>query len=331
MKTPEPALLLSRGDIAELLTLDECILAVENAFRAYANGQALMPGLLHVSTPRGEFHVKVGGVSSPNRIYFTTKVGGGFFANRAELDLPTIIGLILLADGTTGSPLAVMESSFITRLRTGAATAVAAKYLARQCPTTVTVCGAGAQAEVQLLCLARVLTLKRVFIWARNDTTPLARRMSEAMNVDVQSVSELGCATLQSDVILTCTPAKRWYLGREHVKRGTFVAAVGADSPNKQEIEPELLKQSSVVCDLIDQSERVGDLHHALTAGLMTRDDIRGELGEIIIGAKPPRLQSDEIIIFDSTGTALQDAAVAAVVYEKAMRQRRGQHFAFWN
>jgi alanine dehydrogenase len=223
-----------------------------------------------------------------------------------------------------------MESGYITRLRTGAATAVAAKYLARPDSKTVTLCGAGSQGEMQLRCLMCCLPIERIFVWSRSNTEGFAERMSRDLKLDVRPAADLRAATLESDVIVTCTPATRWFLGAKHVRPGTFIAAVGADSPDKQELEPVLLAQSSVVCDLVAQCAQVGDLHHTIAAGLMSTRGIRGELGPVIAGLAPKRLRADETIIFDSTGTALQDTAAAAMVYERAKALGRGGSFAFW-
>jgi ornithine cyclodeaminase/alanine dehydrogenase-like protein (mu-crystallin family) len=327
---PAPVLLLDRETVAAFLSMEDCIAAVEAAFAAHACGRSISPQLLHVNADGGEFHIKAGGLRE-QRPYFACKINGGFFGNRASFGLPTIIGLILLCDGTNGAPLAVMESGLVTRLRTGAATAVAAKYLARPDSEVVTICGAGIQADIQLRGLTRVLPLRRAFVWSRGDPESFAARIAEDLDLDVRPATDLGEATRQSDVIVTCTPAKSWILGRQHVPPGAFIAAIGTDSPDKQEIEPELLAASSVVCDLVEQCAQVGDLHHAITAGLMTSGQIRGELGSVITGRAPKRHREDEIIIFDSTGTAIQDAAVAAVVYEKALATGYTKAFAFWS
>ncbi len=311
------------------------------------------PQLLHLAAHDGEFHVKAGGLSEP-RSYFACKVNGGFFGNRTRSGLPNIIGLILLCDGTTGMPLALMESGVVTRLRTAAATAVAAKYLARADSRIATICGAGMQAEAQLRALSAVLPLERVLIWSRGDAgslvesgrgpfddapakgatfaraSALAQRMSQELSITVLATGNLREATRQSDVIVTCTPARQWFLGVEHVAAGTFIAAVGADSPEKQELQPELLATTSVVCDLVDQCAQVGDLHHAITARLMSAREIRGELGDVIVGKVPRRASNRETIVFDSTGTALQDVAAASSVYERAVQQGSGRPFAFW-
>ncbi len=324
-----PVLLLDRHTVSHLLTIKDCIPAVEAAFAAHAKGEVLTPGLLHVDADRGEFHIKVGGLRGA-RTYFAAKINGGFFNNRVNLGLPNIVGLILLSDGSNGVPLAVMESGLVTRLRTGAATAVAVKYLARPDSRSVLICGAGIQGEIQLRALKEVLPIERVAIWSRSGADAFANSMSAALKIVVRVATDLGEAARASDVIVTCTPAKQWFLGREHVRPGTFIAAVGSDSPDKQELEPELLAESSVVPDLLAQAAHVGDLHHAIAAGLMRPEQIRGELGQVIAGKIPGRTRDNEIIVFDSTGTALQDVAAAAVVYEKAVALEVGVPFRFW-
>jgi alanine dehydrogenase len=331
MKPTPPALLLDRATVGSLLTLDDCIAAVERAFAAHARGESLQTELLHVDGLGGEFHVKAGGLKSPTA-YFACKVNGGFFQNRARFDLPNIQGLILLYDATNGVPLAVMESATVTILRTGAATAVAAKFLARGDAHVATICGVGTQGMVQLRALTRVRTLATVHAWSRDLTRAamFAQNMTAELGIDVRPAPDLAAATRASDVIVTCTPAKKWFLGREHVRPGTFIAAVGADSPDKQELEPALLAGSSVVCDITAQCAEVGDLHHAIAAGLMGAAAVRGELGAVVAGLALARQSDTETIVFDSTGTALQDAAAAALVYEKAVQAGRGTRFAFW-
>lgn len=331
MKPTPPVLLLDRATVASLLTLDDCIAAVERAFAAHPRGETLASELLHVDGLGGEFHVKAGGLKSP-AAYFSCKVNGGFFQNRTRHDLPNIQGLILLYDATNGVPLAVMESATVTILRTGAATAVAAKYLARADATVATICGVGTQGMVQLRALHRVRPLTRAHAWSRDPAraAAFAEKMSAELGLEVRPAPELRAATLASDIIVTCTPAKKWFLGPEDVRPGTFIAAVGADSPDKQEIAPELIACAAVVCDFTSQCAHVGDLHHAIAARLTTAAEVRGELGGIVAGRVCGRQSDREIIVFDSTGTALQDAAAAAVVYEAALRVGRGTRFAFW-
>lgn len=331
MHTTPPALLLDRRTIAELLSLDECIAAVEAAFAAHARGETLGSGLLHGDGVGGEYHIKAGGLRTPHPRY-ACKVNSSFFQNRATNGLPNIQGLIALYDAADGRPLAVLESGGITIKRTGAATAVAAKYLAKPDARVATIVGAGNQGGIQLEALTRVRRLEKVFVCARNSTATeaFAARMSEKLKITVQARPDLAAAVKESDIVVTCTPSKHWIVGRDMVAPGTFVAGVGADSPDKQELEPALLAQTSVVTDLTEQCAHVGDLHHAIAAGLMRATDVRGELGAVISGKAPARRDAHEIIIYDATGTALQDVAAAVVVYEKARALGRGTEFPFW-
>jgi ornithine cyclodeaminase/alanine dehydrogenase-like protein (mu-crystallin family) len=153
----------------------------------------------------------------------------------------------------------------------------------------------------------------------RENAQRFAREMSSELGVEVIASNDLAAVARLSDICVTCTPAREAILGVDDVAPGTFVAGVGADNPNKQELDPALLARSAVVVDILEQAVTSGDLHHAIAAGVMTRADVRAELGEVVAGRKRGRLDDDEIVIFDSTGTALQDVAAAAAVYEKAI------------
>ena len=134
---------------------------------------------------------------------------------------------------------------------------------------------------------------------------------------------------MSSDICITCTPSKKFFLHKKDVRPGTFIAAVGADNEDKQELDPYLLAGNKIVVDSLDQASKIGELHHALSSGVVRREDVYGELGEIIAGTKLGRVSKEEITIFDSTGTALQDVAAAAVVFEKACKRGLGTKFAF--
>jgi alanine dehydrogenase len=151
-----------------------------------------------------------------------------------------------------------------------------------------------------------------------------ATAMARDLRVRVDVAEDLRAAARRSDICVTCTTSRRAILHAGDVAPGTFVAAVGADNPEKQEIDPALLTQSVLVVDVLEQCATIGDLHHALASGVMTCADVRAELGEVIAGQKPGRTSDDEVIVFDSTGTALQDVAAAALVYERAQATGRG-------
>jgi alanine dehydrogenase len=321
-------LLLARSDVAALLTLDDCIAAIEDAFRQHGLGRTLAPKVLGMHVAEGGFHIKA---ALGTRGYFAAKLNGNFPGNRGRFAMPNIQGLIILCDSTNGYPLAVMDSIEITILRTGAATAVAAKRLARPDSRVATICGCGNQGRVQLRSLDRTLPLQCVYAFDinQNQAQTFASELSRELEIEITVVDDLAGAVAKSDVCVTCTPATRYLIARNEVRPGTFLAAVGADNEEKQELDPRLLASGKVVADILDQCAAIGDLHHALAAGLIERGGVYGELGELVAGIKPGRTSREEITIFDSTGTALQDVAAAAVVYERATEQACGSRFRF--
>lgn len=317
---PGSVALLSQSDVRRLLTMPDCIAAVEQAFRFYGEGKTTKPGVLGVHTDGGGFHIKAG-ILGEDKPYFVAKVNGNYPGN-PQRGLPTIQGVLYLADARNGVPLALMDSAEITNLRTGAATGIAAKYLARKDSSTALLIGSGVQARPQLLALAAVLPLKKVFAYSIDaaQAQAFAQRMSAELGIDVAPVEDFRSVIGQCDVCVTCTTARQWFLGTTDIPLGTFIAAVGADNEHKQELQPELLAKAKVVTDITDQCAVMGDLHHAIAAGLLTRGHVHAELGEIVAGYTPGRTSGEEIIIFDSTGMALQDVAAAVAVYEAAVR-----------
>ncbi len=318
-------LVLTRRDVLSLLGLEECIAAVEAAFRLHAEGRSLSPGVLGVPSREGGFHIKAAGLDT-GRLYFAAKTNANFPGNPQRHGLPAIQGVIVLCDGENGCPLAVMDSMEVTIRRTAAATAVAAKWLARPDSRTATICGCGAQGRAQLRALAHVLPLQRAFAFDAEEKAARAYALdlSAELGIEVRPVADLAEAVRSSDLCVTCTPSRRPFLFREHVRPGTFVAAVGADSPDKQELDPQLMAAAVLVVDVLDQCASMGDLHHALEAGVVTREGVHAELADLVSGRRPGRRTTDEITIFDSTGTALEDVAAAAVVYEKAVARGVG-------
>ena len=329
MKSDEILLLTSR-EIRRLLTLDECIEAVEHAFRAYGEGRATLPAVLSMHTAGGGFHVKAG-LLELRRSYFAAKVNGNFPENSVRFGLPAIQGVIVLCDAENGTPLAVMDSRDITSLRTAAATAVAAKFLARRDSRTITICGCGNQGRIQLKALSLVRQLQNVFAYDIDEEKALrfAREVASDLKISVKPVSDLTAVVRQSDICVTCTPSRQPLVDSDDVSPGTFIAAVGADNPQKQELHPDLMARSKIVCDILEQCAVMGDLHHALDAGVVTRANVHAELGEIVAGKKPGRESDEEIIVFDSTGMALQDVAAAAFLYEKAEKEGSGVRLSF--
>lgn len=322
--------IFKRSVIQSLLTLPECINVVEKAFALHAEGNSLKPDLLHSNTENGEFHIKIGGLKN-NKTYFGLKCNGGFFNNSKYYGLPNIQGLILLYDGNNGSPIAIFESGEITMQRTGAATAVAAKYLSLKNSDTAVICGCGTQGKIQLKSLLQVREIKNVFAFDRDENimNNYVEEMTNELNIKIKPTYDLAEAVYKSQICVTCTPSNNYFIKNEFAHPGLFIAAVGADSPKKQEIDPHLIAKGKVVADILEQCAEVGELHHVIEMGLMEKEDTYSEIGEIIIGKKEGRINNNEVIIYDATGTAIQDIASAIYIYNKSEKNNLGLTFDF--
>lgn len=310
-------LILSRGDVAALMDQAAWLEAVETGFAALATGAASSPPPMHVEGEGGGFHAKGASLRLDDRLYVAVKLNGNFPGNPAERGLPTIQGAILLSDGREGRLLAILDSIEVTIRRTAAATALAARYLARPDSGSILICGCGEQGRAQLEALAAVLPLRRAFAWDANGAKAQAFAADMAVEAGLEVVPSGLDAAVRCDLIVTCTPATAPFLSKEMVSPGAFVAAVGADSPHKSELHPDLFAGTRLVCDVTEQCLAMGDLRHAVAAGAATAGDVHAELSDLVSGAKGGRTGPDEIIVFDSTGTAVQDVAAAAFIYER--------------
>lgn len=292
---------LTRDDVAAVLTIDDCITAVEEIFRAYGERRVPMPQSLGVHAPNGTYHIK----AATGENVFAAKINANYPGNPQRHGLPMIQGLIVLYDLDRGTPLAVMESGLITTLRTAAATAVAVKYLARDDAKTLAIIGCGNQGRAHVDAIKRVRKIESVYAF---DHHAACEPFIAASSIDE--------AVANADIVVTCTPSRTALLDARHLRPGMLVAGVGADNPDKHELAPALLKASRVYVDILEQAATMGDLHHAIAAGVMTREDVVGELADVICGRVAGRRSEDEVTVFDSTGTALQDLAAAKRVAE---------------
>ena len=300
--------MLTRADLETLLTPEDCLHAVEDAFRAYGEGRTAAPKSIGLHAASGTFHVKAAIAD-----VFAAKINANFPDNPRQHGLPTIQGVIVLMDVERGTLLAILDSAPVTTLRTAAATAVAAKYLAREDAATLTVIGCGTQGRASVDAIRLVRPIRTIYAY---DVDPSAAdRFAHDVGATAASLDE---AVAQSDIVVTCTTSRTPILDAHHLHPGLFIAAVGADNPEKQELTPALLRQSKIVADILEQAATMGDLHHAIAAGTLTRDDVHGELADIICGRLPARRTPGEVFVFDSTGTALQDVAVASLAYGRA-------------
>ena len=326
----ESTLLFNRGDVQELLSLAECIDAMEKVFQMHGEGKIPQPGILGVRTETGGLHVKTACLSGAKK-YIVAKLNTNFPQNYRRFGKPTIQGVIVLYDADNGRVLAVLDSMEITIKRTAAATAVAAKYLARKNSSIATICGCGEQGHAHLRALSLMFPLRKVYAFDidPNASRCLAVKLSRESRADIEPVRSLPGAIQRSDVVVTCTPAIEFYVHKEDVAPGTFIAAVGADDSHKNEIDPALISSAKVVADSLQQVCSIGDTHHAIAKGLMQKENVHAELAEVVACMKPGRISDSEIIVFDSTGVAIEDAAAAVIVFEKALTAGLGNHFEF--
>jgi alanine dehydrogenase len=319
-------LLLTEVDVQALLEPAEAVAAVERAFVDFARGTAVMPPKLYLEFPQYAGDLRVMPASLGSR-YAGVKLVNSHDRNPAR-GLPAVVGTYFLYAQETGMPLCLMGATFLTAMRTGAASAVACKYLARKDSRTLGLVGAGVQAGFQVRGITNILPLERVLVWVPEDDRArrdafILRKRQEFPNLDflaAGSVEEAAAA----DVVCTTTPSKVPVVMDGAVLPGTHINAVGADGPGKQELDPGILKRARVVVDEWHQALAGGEVNVPVAAGLISATEIAGTLSDVVNGAIEGRRSDEEITIFDSTGLAIQDIAVATLVYERALRDGIG-------
>lgn len=313
-----PVLLLSRRAICGLATTRDYLAAMQTAFADLAHGRFEMPHVGHVPGVGGMFHIKSaqrGGSPALAAI----KVNGNFPENVAQRKLPTIQGFVALLDAECGCVLALMDSIEITARRTAAATALAARYLAKPGSRTLAMIGCGVQARYHVEALLDVAPIESVaFCDPREDAAEAFAACMRELDLQARRSSDPTAAVRSADIVVTVTTATRPLLGLADIGPGTFVAGVGADNPSKHELGPDLLKASRVIVDSLAQASTMGDLHHAIEAGAMRAADVHGELAQLVAGQVAGRTHGDELWVFDSTGLSIQDLAAAEMIYERA-------------
>jgi ornithine cyclodeaminase len=294
------------------------LVAAERAFKALARGLVTVPPPLGAEFKdiNGEVHVK--GAYLHESPVFVFKVATGFYSN-VQFGVPTGSGMVLVFDSETGFPRCILaDNGYLTDLRTAAAGALAVRHLAQDKPLRVAVIGAGVQARLQLALAASVCHIAEVMVWSRSRPARenYRQRMHQQLLVPVRAAETVAEATDCADLIITATPSRTPLLLSGHVSDGALVVAVGSDGQNKQELAPEVVADADkVVTDLTSQCVTLGELHHAVKAGLMNMEDVHGELGHIVDGSIPGRESDNEIIVCDLTGVGAQDAAIAEVAY----------------
>lgn len=327
-KAPMSIRVLREGEIRKAITMDEAIVAMEEAFAALARGEARLPDVINLDIPevRGEVHVK--GAHFKGASQFAFKIASGFYDNPGK-GLPSGSGLMLVFDAETGFPVALLlDNGYLTDVRTGAAGAVAAKYLSNPVLNKVAVIGAGTQGRFQVRALSVVRKVPQVFVW---DCVPThaqryAHEMAGELGVEVSVASSIEEAVREADLIITVTPSRQPLVQADWVSTGAHINAIGSDGPEKQELDVQVLAQADrIIADRLSQCLRLGEIHHAVQAGVISVRDVAGELGEVISGKVPGRTDDHQITVCDLTGVGVQDAAIAALAYQNALKMGVGE------
>ncbi|UCI31954.1 cyclodeaminase [Mesorhizobium sp. B4-1-4] len=313
---------LSEHDLKTLVPLDlRAVRCIEEAFHSLATKAVEMPPILRLNVPeyRGEVDVKTAYV--PGLDGFAVKISPGFFDN-PKLGLPSTNGMMVLFHSKTGRVQALlMDNGYLTNVRTAAAGAVVAKYLARGDASKATIMGAGVQARLQLRALTLVRPIKEARIWARDLTASrmVACQMSEELDIPVAVFDDPAHAVAGAHIIVTTTPSERPIIRGDWLEPGQHVTAMGSDAEHKNELDPAAFKVADLyIADSLKQASRLGELHHAVSAGIVVETEPFSEIGEIIAGEKPGRTNEGQITIADLTGTGIQDTAIAALAFAEA-------------
>jgi ornithine cyclodeaminase/alanine dehydrogenase len=311
-----PTLILSAKDLRSLYTVELGLTAVERAFRAHGLGEALMPPKVYLSLPKydGDFRAMPAFLDGSAGVKWVN----AHPRNPEKHNLPTVRALYILSDPDTASPLAILDGTLLTAWRTGAAGGVASKFLAKKAPRTLGLVGCGVQARVFID--AHRAIYGELELLLADSSEAAAKALQAEKGGRVVSLQE-ACG---ADIVCTSTPVRSPIVKREWIRPGTHINAMGADAPGKQELDPRILTDGRVFIDDTEQATHSGEVNVPLHDGLFKEEQIAGTLGEVVAGKKPGR-SGDEVTIFDSTGLALQDVALARALYDVALKRGIGQ------
>jgi ornithine cyclodeaminase/alanine dehydrogenase len=318
-------LILSRSDLEKILTMKDVIEYVEMAFLELQRGTAILP--MRATITLSEKHGWIGVMPAylGRMGSLSTKIVTVFEKN-LEKNMPTIMATIMLNDSETGAPLAIMDGTLITAMRTGAVCGVATKYLARKDSKNVGIFGAGVQARTQLMAMCAVREIRKALVHdvVKERAESFASEMSKILKIPVEACEPRDLVA-QSDIIVTATTSKTPVFDGSWVKPGTHLNLIGSFKPDVREVDEEVIKKAKIVVDQKSAAlEEAGDIIIPLKAGIITEKDIYAELGELAAGLKPGRTSDFEITLFKSVGLGIQDCAAAWLAYMRAKEKGVG-------
>ncbi|WP_438390969.1 cyclodeaminase [Caballeronia sp. DA-9] len=319
--------LLGEAQLRTLVPLDlAAVDQIEAAFLSLATEAVAMPPVLRLDLPAHAGEVDVKTAWLPRFDSFAIKVSPGFF-NNPSLGLPSLNGLMLVLSARTGLTEAVLlDNGYLTAVRTAAAGAVAARWLARKDARRVAIIGAGEQARLQLQALRMVRDINHVNVWARDPSR--ARSLAEAVrDVPCEVSATVHEALAQADIAITTTPSRTPLIGVEALHPGLHITAMGSDAEHKNELTPGVIAAATYVCDRLRQTRVLGELHHAIETGVVSGDAVFAELGQVIAGTHEGRTHDAQITVCDLTGTGAQDTAIAVLALQRARALNAGTIF----
>lgn len=323
--------LLSEADLRACVTLDRDVVdAIEHAFALLATAAVAMPPILRLDIPEHNGEVDVKTAYLPGLERFAIKVSPGFFDN-PTLGLPSLNGMMMLLSARTGLLDALLlDNGYLTAVRTAAAGAVAARWLSRPDSRCVALIGSGEQARLQLQALRLVREIDRVQVWGRDaaKVAALCDELGRDGHLQVVACASVDHAMQGVDIAITCTPSREPLIEPRHLQPGLHITAMGSDAEHKNEISAQALAEvDRYVADRLSQTRVLGELHHALSAGLIGETAGLSELGQVIAGQRPGRASPTEITLCDLTGTGAQDTAIANLAFTRASAAGKGLQF----
>lgn len=342
--------ILNEGTIKELLDIKNVIEVVKQVYTLKNSNQAdLFPIITHIFEPgKADMDIKAGHLKGETNVFGLKLVS--WFGENIKKGLPDVIGTIMVFDGRTGVPLGILSAEHITCMRTGSAGAIGSKYLARKDSENLLMVGAGHQAFFQIaagltvlnnikevtvydpinyksavdFCNKAKLRLKNEILSKYKDDKIYSEKLAKKFNITFVATDDIEKSTGQADIIVTATPSRKPLIKREWVKKGTHFTCIGADMEGKQEIDENIFSMARVFVDDINQAANVGETEMPIKKGIITKESIIGEIGEVILGKVTGRVSKDDITIFDSTGIAYQDLLTATYVIKIAKEKGLG-------
>jgi alanine dehydrogenase len=310
---------LNRKEVESLLDMKGTLKVVEEAFRQHGLKKVQMPPKLYLyfKNHNGDLRTMPGYLEEQD---ITGVKIVNVHPDNPKIGLPTVMALMILNSTETGAPLAIMDGTYLTDMRTGAAGGVAVKYLARKNAKTVGFVGTGNQARSQLLAISEIIDIHEIKATSTSEKQTLAFKDDMELKIECEITAKKTIREVcDCDILVTTTPSRQPIVMNEWISEGTHINAIGADAPGKEELDPLILKRAKVIVDDIQQASHSGEVNVPISKGSLSVEDIFGELGEVIIGKKKARMKDSDITVFDSTGLAIQDIATADMVYRKAL------------